>query len=242
VLLLVYHLLTHSLLACLLLYLLFRIPLARLLVVVSTPRQVMILVMTATPLAMSGCGGSGDGGGAGGGGRRLLGGGGGGGGGGGLLGGGYLGGGGGGNHTAPAIAGVVPAFPLSQIASTIQLHLVGMFLPGLFTGSLIDRCNGNPVPVMLGGVLLSAAAVATTLSGVTLFHFMLGLGLLGVGWNWTYIGATRLLSGAHRLSERGKVRRRWLNEILLCLTYSSTSPSLTHPLLVLVVSQSRPST
>ena len=122
---------------------------------------------------------------------------------------------------AAAAAAVVPSFPLSQIASTIQLHLVGMFLPGLFTGSLIDRCNGNPVPVMLGGVLLSAAAVATTLSGRTLFHFMLGLGLLGVGWNWTYIGATRLLSGAHRLSERGKVqkeeaRARWLSENRLC--------------------------
>ncbi|MGC4061135.1 MAG: MFS transporter [Aquabacterium sp.] len=112
---------------------------------------VMIMVMTATPLAMQGCG-----------------------------------------------------MALGASASVIQAHVLGMFVPSFFTGALIKRFG--VLAVMGAGVLLLAAHVAVALSGIDFYNFFSGLILLGVGWNFLFIGSTTLVTQAYRPSERAKTQ------------------------------------
>src|SRR5690606_36929980 len=77
---------------------------------------------------------------------------------------------------------------LDASATVIQLHVLGMFVPSFFTGSLIARYG--VLPVMFAGVLLLGGHVVGALSGTTFFDFATALVLLGVGWNFLYIGGT----------------------------------------------------
>ena len=113
--------------------------------------SVMVMVMTATPLAMQSCG-----------------------------------------------------QPFGAAASVIQGHVLGMFVPSFFTGNLIRRFGMLPV-IALGAALL-AGHVGIALHGVDFMHFLSGLVLLGVGWNFMYIGATSLVMQAYRPSERAKAQ------------------------------------
>lgn len=117
----------------------------------SVGAAVMLLVMTATPLAMQMCGQS-----------------------------------------------------LGSAATVIQWHVLGMFIPSFFTGNLIRRFG--VLQIMGTGVLLLAAHVAIALSGFEFLHFLSGLILLGVGWNFLFIGGTTLLTEAYRPSERAKAQ------------------------------------
>lgn len=83
-------------------------------------------------------------------------------------------------------------FSFAATASVIQWHLVAMFAPSFFTGALIQRIGVTTV--MLLGCLLSLASIAVNLSGQQLIHFQSALILLGVGWNFLYVGATALLA------------------------------------------------
>jgi predicted MFS family arabinose efflux permease len=112
---------------------------------------VMIMVMTATPLAMIGCG-----------------------------------------------------LPGTSVTPVIQWHVAGMFVPSFFTGSLIRRF-GAP-RVMQAGFVLLMGHVAIALSGVEFLHFLSALVLLGVGWNFAFIGGTALLTQAYRPSEQTRVQ------------------------------------
>jgi MFS family permease len=89
---------------------------------------------------------------------------------------------------------------LNDTAFVIQWHVLGMFLPSFFTGSLIGRF-GAP-KVMLAGVGLLLAHVAIALSGVEFLHFASALVLLGIGWNFAYLGGTTLVTDAYRPSEK----------------------------------------
>jgi MFS family permease len=111
----------------------------------------MIMVMTATPLAMLGCG-----------------------------------------------------LPGSSVTPVIQWHVVGMFAPSFFTGSLIKR-YGAPRIMQVGFALL-LANVAVALSGLAFLHFLSALILLGVGWNFAFIGGTTLLTQTYRPAEQFRVQ------------------------------------
>ena len=76
--------------------------------------------------------------------------------------------------------------------------------PSFFTGSLIRRFG--VLKIMGLGVVLLAAHVAIALSGIEYLHFLSGLILLGVGWNFLFVGGTTLLTEAYRPSERAKVQ------------------------------------
>jgi MFS family permease len=89
---------------------------------------------------------------------------------------------------------------IGDTAFVIQWHVLGMFLPSFFTGTLIARF-GAP-QIMLVGVALLLAHVAVALSGVEFLHFASALVLLGVGWNFTYLGGTNLLTETYRPSEK----------------------------------------
>ena len=86
----------------------------------------------------------------------------------------------------------------------LQWHVLGMFVPSLFTGSLIGRFGVHRVVAAGFALLLVSAAIA--ISGITLWHFWIGLVLLGVGWNFSFIGATALVTACHRPEERNKVQ------------------------------------
>src|SRR6266516_2200032 len=86
----------------------------------------------------------------------------------------------------------------------IQWHIVAMYGTSFFTGSLIARF-GAPRIVALG-LLLEAAAAGIGLAGVTAMHFWATLIVLGVGWNFAFIGASALVLETHRPQERNKVQ------------------------------------
>ena len=86
----------------------------------------------------------------------------------------------------------------------IQWHIVAMYGPSFFTGSLIARF-GAPRIVALG-LVLEAAAAGIGLSGITAMHFWAALVVLGVGWNFAFVGASALVLETHRDEERNKVQ------------------------------------
>ncbi len=120
--------------------------------------SVMIMVMTATPLAMLGCG-----------------------------------------------------LPGSSVTPVIQWHVVGMFAPSFFTGNLIKRF-GAP-RIMQTGFVLLLGHVAIALSGLEFLHFVSALVLLGVGWNFAFVGGTALLTQTYRPAEQLKVQA--INEFMV---------------------------
>lgn len=93
---------------------------------------------------------------------------------------------------------------LSAITTVIQLHVLGMFLPSFITGNLIARFG--TLKIMLMGVMLFLCYIAIALSGFHFFSFATSLILLGVGWNFLFIGSTSLLTGTYTLEEKAKAQ------------------------------------
>jgi len=112
---------------------------------------VMALVMSATPLAMLGCG-----------------------------------------------------FSFNASATVIQAHVVGMFLPSFFTGHLIARFGA--LPIIAAGAFIQMGCAAVNVSGIEFMNFFIANVLVGIGWNFTYIGGSTLLTRTYRAAERAKVQ------------------------------------
>lgn len=93
---------------------------------------------------------------------------------------------------------------LTAASTVIQLHVLGMFLPSFFTGSLIARFG--VLRIMLAGIVLLTAHVLFALSGTGIYNFTAALILLGVGWNFLYIGGTNLLTRTYSTAEKGKAQ------------------------------------
>ncbi|WP_397534768.1 MFS transporter [Roseateles sp.] len=101
---------------------------------------------------------------------------------------------------ATPIAMAQCAHPFDSAALVLEWHVLGMFVPSFFTGSLIKRFGA--LPVMGVGVLLNLACVLIAMSGVDLMHFIAALLVLGVGWNFLFIGGTTLFTQTYRPEER----------------------------------------
>jgi MFS family permease len=106
--------------------------------------------------------------------------------------------------TATPLAMAAHHHSIGETATVIQWHVLGMFLPSFFTGAIISRF-GAP-KIMLAGVGLLVCHVAIALSGNEFLYYLSALTLLGVGWNFSYIGGTTLLTEAYRPSEKAKVQ------------------------------------
>jgi MFS family permease len=106
--------------------------------------------------------------------------------------------------TATPLAMGFCGLPYSAAAGVISAHVVAMFAPSFFTGSLIKRFG--VLNVMLAGVAAMLACVAIALSGQSLANFRGALVLLGIGWNFMYIGGTTLLTEAYRPAEKAKTQ------------------------------------
>lgn len=94
--------------------------------------------------------------------------------------------------------------PFGNIAIVLEWHVLGMFVPSFFTGHLIKRFG--VLPVMGAGVMLMLICVAIALSGVALMQFTIALLVLGVGWNFLYIGGSTLLTEAYQPEEKNKTQ------------------------------------
>lgn len=95
---------------------------------------------------------------------------------------------------------------LSQESSNLglQWHVIAMYGPSFFTGRLISRF-GAP-RIVLVGLALTACAATVGISGIDVFHFWLALILLGIGWNFGFVGASALVLECHRPEERTRVQ------------------------------------
>ena len=113
--------------------------------------------------------------------------------------------------TATPIAMQNDDFPFSNIAWVIQWHVLGMYVPSFFTGHLIRRFSSRSVIVW--GCATLALCVLVNVLGQSYWHYWLGLLLLGVGWNFTFIGATHLLTFTYEPAEQGKVQG--INEFMV---------------------------
>ncbi len=113
--------------------------------------------------------------------------------------------------TATPLAMGFCGHPYSAAASVIAAHVVAMFSPSFVTGSLIKRFG--VLRVMAAGVAAQLTCVAIGLSGQMVANFWWALVLLGVGWNFMYIGGTTLLTEAYRPAEKAKTQG--FNEITI---------------------------
>jgi len=111
--------------------------------------------------------------------------------------------------------------PFPKTSFVIQWHVLGMFGPAFITGHLIKRCG--VLNVMLAGALLGVACMAINLAGSSVWHFWTALLLLGVSWNFLFIGATILLTETYRPKERAKTQA--LNDFAVFTTVALSSLS-----------------
>lgn len=123
--------------------------------------------------------------------------------------------------TATPLAMQSCAHPFSDAAFVIQWHVIAMFAPSFVTGSLIKRFGVRTI--MFTGVLLSLSCVAIALSGVEVMHFWIALMLIGVGWNFMYLGGTTLLTETHTPAEKAKVQGA--NDMAIFITMAISSAS-----------------
>lgn len=113
--------------------------------------------------------------------------------------------------TSTPLAVVGCGFDENRAADVVSAHVLAMFLPSFFTGHLIAKYGAERI-IGIGLVLLTISAFAG-LSGVDLGNFFAALILLGLGWNFGFIGATTLLANSYAPSERAKVQG--LNDFLV---------------------------
>jgi MFS family permease len=111
-------------------------------------------------------------------------------------------------------------FGVNASADVIRAHSIAMFLPGFITGRLIQRFGAHPIICI--GALLTILCVAVNLSfSPVIATFMVALVLLGVGWNFLFVGGTTLLATAHDAHER--VRVQATNDFIVFGTVACTA-------------------
>lgn len=121
--------------------------------------------------------------------------------------------------TSAPLAVVGCGFDKADAADVVSGHVLAMYVPSFFTGHLIARFGAERIVAL--GLATLAAAGGVALMGIELTNFFVALILLGVGWNFGFIGATTMLASAHRPEERGRVQG--MNDMLVfgCVTVAS---------------------
>jgi MFS family permease len=123
--------------------------------------------------------------------------------------------------TSTPLAVVGCGFTPSHAADIVSAHVLAMYIPSFFTGHLIARFGVEKI--VATGLVILAGAGAVALSGVGLENFFVALILLGLGWNFGFIGATTMLAGEHGAHERGRVQG--MNDLIVFggVTFASLS-------------------
>lgn len=105
---------------------------------------------------------------------------------------------------ATPLAMKVCGLEFKDTALVLEWHVIGMFAPGFFTGSLIKRFG--TLQIMAVGVLLNLICIVVALSGTEVPQFLASMFLLGVGWNFLFTGSTALAISAYRPEEKDKAQ------------------------------------
>ena len=113
--------------------------------------------------------------------------------------------------TVTPLAMVMRGHPFDDAAFVIQWHVLAMFAPSFFSGHLIRRFG--VLTVITWGAVAMLACIGVAVQGISVPHFWLSLILLGLGWNFLFVGATTLLTEAHTTAERAKTQA--LNEFMV---------------------------
>ncbi|WP_459011442.1 MFS transporter [Roseivivax sp. CAU 1753] len=113
--------------------------------------------------------------------------------------------------TSTPLAVVGCGYDKADAADIVSAHVLAMYVPSFFTGHLIARFGVEKI--MGAGLAILAGAGGVALMGVELENFFVALILLGIGWNFGFIGATTMLAGAHRPEERG--RMQGMNDVIV---------------------------
>ena len=106
--------------------------------------------------------------------------------------------------TSTPLAMVGCGFQTADASDVVTAHVLAMFVPSFFTGHLIARFGARPI--VATGLVILAGAGAVALSGVAIEQFYGALILLGIGWNFGFIGATTMLTATHAPEERGRIQ------------------------------------
>lgn len=106
--------------------------------------------------------------------------------------------------TSSPLAVVGCGFSKGNAADVVTAHVLAMYAPAFFTGAIIARIGAQRVVAL--GLLILALAGGVALAGVELENFFVALVLLGIGWNFGFIGATAMLTAAHTPAERGRMQ------------------------------------
>jgi predicted MFS family arabinose efflux permease len=106
--------------------------------------------------------------------------------------------------TATPLAMDICGLPFADTAFILQWHVIAMFAPSFFTGGLIKRFG--VLNILIVGAALMFVCIGIAVSGQTLMHFWWALVLLGLGWNFLFIGGTTLLTETYRAEEKAKVQ------------------------------------
>lgn len=113
--------------------------------------------------------------------------------------------------TSTPLAVVGCGFEQDTAADVVTAHVLAMYVPSFFTGHLIARFGTRKI--VSAGLVILAGAGAVALQGVEIENFFIALVLLGIGWNFGFIGATTMLAGAHTPEERGRIQG--MNDMLV---------------------------
>ena len=127
--------------------------------------------------------------------------------------------------TSTPIAMQVCGHSYGDTAFIISSHVVGMFAPSFVTGPLIKRIG--VLPVLFCGALLNMVAIGIALSGISVMQFWWALVMIGVGWNFLYIGGTTLLTETYRPEERARAQGTNEQAIFIMMAISSFTSGMT---------------
>jgi MFS family permease len=130
--------------------------------------------------------------------------------------------------TAAPVAMVGCGFTSNDASWVIQWHVLAMFVPSFYTGQLIKRFGAATITAAGMTLLIGAAAIG--FAGISFVHFSLALIVLGLGWNFGFIGATTLLTECYRPTERGKVQAAndFGISLLMAIASASSGQLLAH--------------
>jgi predicted MFS family arabinose efflux permease len=106
--------------------------------------------------------------------------------------------------TSAPLAMVMCNHSITDATLGLQWHVLGMYAPSFITGALITRFGLERITGVGFALIIVAAGIG--IAGISLWHFWIGLALLGVGWNFAFIGATTMVTHCHRPNERNKVQ------------------------------------
>jgi len=106
--------------------------------------------------------------------------------------------------SATPLAMLACGYGFPDSATVIQVHIIAMFLPSFFTGSLIQRFG--ELPIIAAGALIQLACALVNLAGIDFWNFLIANLFVGLGWNFTFVGGSTLLTRTYQPAERAKVQ------------------------------------